>query len=135
MFEGFFVDSKPHKLLKAGQTRWLSLEMCVNRLLEQYDALLSFFRSSEERLISIQRITSSLEKPLTKLYLMFVSNALQVINAFNKLMQGEAPTVHFLLREVQAFVKKLFLRFMVPSVIQETQILKLTSLIPACTYH
>jgi hypothetical protein len=124
MFEGFqvFVDSKPHKLLKAGQTRWLSLEMCVNRLLEQYDALLSFFRSSEERLISIQRITSSLEKPLTKLYLMFVSNALQVINAFNKLMQGEAPTVHFLLREVQAFVKKLFLRFMVPSVIQETQL-------------
>ena len=117
MFEGF-VDSKPHKLLKAGQTRWLSLEMCVNRLLEQYDALLSFFRSSEERLISIQRITSSLEKPLTKLYLMFLSNALQVINAFNK--QGEAPTVHFLLREVHAFVKKLFLRF--PSVIQETQL-------------
>ena len=105
MFEDFqvFVDSKPHKLLKAGQTRWLSLQMCVNRLLEQYDALLSFFRSSEERLISIQRITSSLEKSLTKLYLMFLSNALRVINAFNKLMQGEAPTVHFLLREVQAF--------------------------------
>ena len=105
MFEDFqvFVDSKPHKLLKAGQTRWLSLQMCVNRLLEQYDALLSFFRSSEERLISIQRITSSLEKSLTKLYLMFLSNALRVINAFNKLMQGEAPTVHFLLREVQVF--------------------------------
>ena len=124
MFEEFqvFVDSKPHKLLKAGQTRWLSLEMCVNRLLEQYDALLSFFRSSGERLVSIQRITSSLEKPLTKLYLMFLSNVLQVINAFNKLMQGEAPTVHFLLREVQAFVKKLLLRFMAPTVIQEKQL-------------
>lgn len=61
-----FVESKPHKLLKAGQTRWLSLEMCVNRLLEQYDALCSFSRSSEERLASIQRITSTLENPLTK---------------------------------------------------------------------
>ena len=122
VFEEFqvFVESKPHKLLKAGQTRWLSLEMCVNRLLEQYDALLSFFRSSaEERLASVQRITSTLENPLTKPYLMFLSNALQVINAFNKLMQGEAPTVHFLLREVQGFVKKLLLRFMVPTVIQE----------------
>lgn len=103
------MESKPHKLLKVGQTRWLSLETCVSRLLEQYDALLSFFRSSEERLVSIRRITNSLEKPLTKVYLMFLSNALQVINAFTKLMQGVAPTVHFLLRKIQAFVKKLFL--------------------------
>ena len=124
LFEEFqaFVDAKPHKLLKAGQTRWLSLEMCVNRLLEQYDALLSFFRSSEERLATIQRITTTLERPLTKLYLMFLSNALQVINAFNKLMQVEAPTIHFLFSEVQAFVKKLFLRFMAPAAVQEKQV-------------
>ena len=29
-----FVEAKPHKLLKACQTRWLSLEACVNRLIE-----------------------------------------------------------------------------------------------------
>ena len=40
-----FIECKPHKLLKAAQTRWLSLEACVQRLLEQYDALLSYFRS------------------------------------------------------------------------------------------
>ena len=116
MFEDFqvFVDSKPHKLLKAGQTRWLSLQMCVNRLLEQYDALLSFFRSSDERLISIQRITSSLEKPLTKLYLMFLSNALRVINAFCK---GRHQQSIFFYEKYRPF-----LRFMVPSVIQETQL-------------
>ena len=123
-FEEFqvFVDAKPHKLLKAGQTRWLSLEMCVNRLLEQLDALVSYFRSTDERSSSIQRISTSLEKPLTKVYLMFLSSALQVINAFNKLMQIQAPTVHFLHREVQSFVKKLLLRFMLPSVVQETQV-------------
>ena len=38
-----FVDAKPHKLLKACQTRWLSLEACVNWLIEQYQALLSYF--------------------------------------------------------------------------------------------
>ena len=33
-FERFqcFVETKPHKLLKACQTHWLSLEACVNRL-------------------------------------------------------------------------------------------------------
>ena len=107
-FEDFqsFVNSKPHKLLKAGQTRWLSLEMCINRLLEQYEALLSFFRSTDERSSNVRRITSTLEKPLTKLYLMFLSNALHVINVFNKLMQTESPTIHILHREVQSFVKK-----------------------------
>lgn len=93
--------------------------MFVNCLLEQYNALLSYFRSSEERLASIQRITSTQENQLTMFYLMFLSNALQVINAFNRLMQGEAPTVHFLVHEVQGFFKKLLLRFMALTVIQE----------------
>ena len=49
-FEQFqsFVEAKPHKLLKACQTRWLSLEFCVNHLIEQYQALLSYFRSTED---------------------------------------------------------------------------------------
>ena len=44
-FEEFqsFVECKPHKSLKACQTRWLSLGACVNRLIEQYKALLSYF--------------------------------------------------------------------------------------------
>ena len=67
-----FVECKPHKLLKAAQTRWLSLEACVQRLQEQYDALLSYFRSTEEKSASINRITASLENPLSKLYLMFL---------------------------------------------------------------
>ena len=115
-FEEFqaFVGSKPHKLLKAGQTRWLSLEACINCLLEQHDALLSYFRSTEERSAVVQRITSSLEKPLSMLYLMFLSDALQVINVFNKLMQLQAPTIHFLCRELKSFMKKLLLRFLLP---------------------
>ena len=31
----YFVEVKPHKLLKSCQTRWLSLEACVIRLIEQ----------------------------------------------------------------------------------------------------
>ena len=53
-----FTECKLHKLLKASQTRWLSLEACVNRLLEQYEALLSHFWSTEES-ATVSRITES----------------------------------------------------------------------------
>ena len=112
-----FVDVKPHKLLKAGQTRWLSLEICVNRLLEQHDALLSYFRSSSENLASVRRITESLEKPLSRLFLMFLSDSLPVINIFNKMMQQQSPALHSLKQEVHSFLKKLILRFMNPEAI------------------
>lgn len=85
IFENYqvFTESKPHKLLKAGQTRWLSLELCVNRLLEQYESLLSYFRSTDETSAMVQRILTALEKPVTKAYLMFLSDSL-VINIFYK---------------------------------------------------
>ena len=114
MFEQFqqFVETKPHKLLKSSQTRWLSLEACVNRLIEQYDALLSYFRSTEEDSATVRRISAVLEKPLTKAYLLFLSNALPVINYFNKCMQQEAPLLHIFIEEVESLVRKLLLRFM-----------------------
>jgi len=39
-----FVDAKPHKLLQASQTRWLSLHSCVKRILKQYKALKLYFK-------------------------------------------------------------------------------------------
>ena len=94
--------------------------MSVDRLLEQSEALLSYFRSTDDRSTTVQRITSSLENPLSKLYLMFLSDALPVINVFNKTMQMQAPTMHFLHRAVQAFMKKILLRFLSPRSVQSS---------------
>lgn len=41
-FQAFF-DTEPLKLLSSAQTRWLSLQECVNRILEQYIALKKYF--------------------------------------------------------------------------------------------
>ena len=49
---------------------------------------------------------------------MFLSDALPVINIFNKMMQQESPALHFLRQEVQSFLQKLILRFMTPKVLQ-----------------
>ena len=37
-----FCDMEQHKLLRPCQTRWLSLQSCVSRLIEQWDALIIF---------------------------------------------------------------------------------------------
>ncbi|CAC5378676.1 unnamed protein product [Mytilus coruscus] len=43
-----FTDTEPMKLLKHCGTRWLSLERCVKRLLQQSPALKSYFQSHPE---------------------------------------------------------------------------------------
>ena len=115
------MESKPHKLLKACKTRWLSLEACVNRLLEQDQALISYFLSTEDKqaivrrvnnVLDIQRVNNVLDKPLTKAYLLFLSTTLPIINTFNKFMQQESPLLHVLHDELDGLVRRLLLRFM-----------------------
>lgn len=60
------TECKPHKVLKASQTRWVNLEACVNRLLEQYEALLSYFRSIDEESATVKWFTEALEKTYNK---------------------------------------------------------------------
>lgn len=39
-----FANAEPHKLLKPSQTRWLSLNAVVNRIIEQWNSLILFFK-------------------------------------------------------------------------------------------
>ena len=68
-------------LLKACQTRWLSLEACVNHLIEQYEALLSYFQSTDDKQAVVRRVKIVLEKPLTKAYLLFLCSALPIVKS------------------------------------------------------
>ena len=53
-----------------------------------------------------------LEKPITKTYLLFLSNVLPIINYFNKCMQQQASLLHIFMQEIEGFVHKFLLRFM-----------------------
>lgn len=93
-----FTGTEPHKLLKPAQTRWLSLEQCVRRVLEQWSALESYFKNSAEndRLVSSQNIYNALRNPIIKLYFQFLGFVLPKFTRFNKLFQSETPNIHFL---------------------------------------
>ncbi|XP_037792079.1 uncharacterized protein LOC119587413 [Penaeus monodon] len=59
-------ELKPHKILHASQTRWLSLHQAVERVLEQWEALQEYFKSivEEEKLTSLTLIIRDMNDPV-----------------------------------------------------------------------
>lgn len=78
------MDFKVKKILKAGKTRWLSLEAAIKRLLELWHPLqLYFFQANEENFVR------SFENEILLIYLEFLSVFLEKINAINLYFQNE----------------------------------------------
>ena len=93
-----FMGTEPHKLLRPSQTRWLSPEMCVLRVLEQWSALQEYLEKAAENdhLVSACTINAALKKPIMELYLCFLKFVLPKFTHLNKLFQSETPNIHFL---------------------------------------
>jgi hypothetical protein len=99
-----FVEVKPHKLIKPCQTRWLSLEACIRRLLEQWPALYLFFQG-EALSSDVQECARNIfEKmtPLNKLYLEFLNHVLPILTDLNLEFQSEKPKVHYLYSRIES---------------------------------
>ncbi|VEN54244.1 unnamed protein product [Callosobruchus maculatus] len=81
-----FIDLKPHKLLRLSQTRWLSLEAVVKRILEKWQALKLYFTSEvieEKNFMRPRQILDKFERPETEIYLSFLCYILPLINKLN----------------------------------------------------
>ena len=64
-----FVEAEPHKLLSLAQTRWLLLESCVRRILEQWHALQLYFTSFVAEKRDPSYTTESILRALKNKYL------------------------------------------------------------------
>ena len=84
-----FTDTEPLKILKHCSTRWLSLQKCVSRLLQQWPALQSYFSSHDdsEKPGRVQKIKDWMNNPEMFLYYQFLSFILPVLNEFNTTFQ------------------------------------------------
>lgn len=102
-----FAHTKIHKMLHPAQTRWLSLEAAVCRVLEQYDALNLFFIDAvaNDRILAAENILIKLQDPFTKLYLQFLEYSLSFFNNLNRQMQSEQPKIHELHSSVSSIYK------------------------------
>lgn len=93
----------PPTILKHYTTRWLSLEHCIKRVIDQWPALYAYFdrevdiESTNKR---VQRISKLLKKPIVKLICHFVSFALKPLNKYSVAFQTHASRIGSLQSDV-----------------------------------
>ncbi|XP_050964414.1 uncharacterized protein LOC127164487 [Labeo rohita] len=104
-----FTKSDHLKLLRYCSTRWLSLLTCIQRVLNQWDALQAYFNSHEEveRSVKVRDLASHLRDPIMKTYFLFLSAALKPLSEFNIAFQSEGVQIHRLEEEMCRLIKRI----------------------------
>ena len=76
--------------------RWLCLEKCINREIQIFDGLKSYFLSEDFPDARFKRLKEHFIDPMTKVYTTFYQATLPVFTTFNIPLQSEAPLIHYL---------------------------------------
>ncbi len=119
-----FSDIKPLRVLKHCTTRWLSLERCLKRLLQQWPALHCYFdraAESEPGNERVQRVAKHLKNPEVKLYCNFVVYALKPLNIFSTAFQTHASRIGTLQADVRKLLHSFVSNFIDPDIIKSTE--------------
>ena len=115
-----FCGHEYSKILKHVPTRWLSLERCVQRTLEKYSGLKSYFPSEEFAEERFSRLQDAFNNALTGIALLFHHASIPLFNNFNKLLQSEEPIIHMLHDSPIQLVRSLANRIIKPHVLKDT---------------
>lgn len=107
-FQDFF-NGQRNKILKLSETRWLSLEKCVVRLLDNWEILKNYFMLAtvEDKLKSAEIILEHLNDIFIKAYLLFLKFALNFFNNFNVLFQSRNILIHKLYESSQKLIRQI----------------------------
>lgn len=119
----------------------MSLGPCISRLLEQWEPLSALFLeiSEDDSSRSSQTKAKSVLKKLlsdeVKAYALFVENVIPTFENANTVLQGDRPLIHKARAIMKSIIEELCLRFVLPSVIQESAIIEIdvkkkTNLLP-----
>lgn len=97
-----YCSVKPHKILGVCQTRWLSLEGVILRIIEQWDSLKLYFISCyyEVQGVKPAHIAEEMTSKV-KCYFLFLSYILPIINNLNKEFQSESSRLPYLYASIK----------------------------------
>ena len=83
-----FADVEHLEIIKHCQTRWLSLQRVVERVVNQYPALSAYFASVDGGdTVRLKRLVAYFKDPYSKLIRLFLQFILPILTEFNKLFQ------------------------------------------------
>lgn len=102
-------------------TRWLSLEIVIERALKQFPSLRSYFLSTDEPQARFQRLNKAFNDPITEVHLLFLQSTLPAFTHANKFLQREEPLIHLLRPHLLSLFRKLASKFIKPRIIISCQ--------------
>ncbi|RXG52149.1 hypothetical protein Avbf_06507 [Armadillidium vulgare] len=113
-----------HQILGVGITRWLSFFPAVQRILEQWDALLLFFTDtwSGERTLAAEQIYQTLSDPFMKLYYEFLEWILPKVTNMNEHFQSSRVIVTSLHEKMEETYREILNAYMSPEYVAKTKI-------------
>ena len=103
-----FCNIEYRQVVKHVSTRWLSLEYAVDRTLQQYSGLKSYFMSTAETQARFQRLTQHF---YSDVYLMFYQAITPAFTTLNRFLQRETPCVHLLHEKLESFLRNILSKF------------------------
>ena len=103
-----FCDTEYAEVIRYAPARWLGLERCVNRELQKYVALESYFKSEGLSDARFKRLEAAFNDSLTELYLLFYQTVLPVFTTFNKMLQSEEPFIYLLYKYQLLILRGMF---------------------------
>ena len=120
-----FDDIEPLRIVKHCTTRWLSLERCLKRLIDQWPALYAYFDRETDSVSRssgnsrVQRVANSLHNPMVKLICHFVAFAMKPLNKFSTAFQTNASRIGSLQSDVQVLLHAYLSNFVKPEALRE----------------
>ncbi|XP_028303727.1 uncharacterized protein LOC114463975 isoform X6 [Gouania willdenowi] len=110
------------EMLMHVSVRWLSLEKCLTRILQQYAPLASYLKSLDDKQPRFRRLVEAFSDPITEVYLLFYQAMFQVFSTFNLLLQREKSSIFLLHDEMRGFIHKLLSKFLKPAALQHREL-------------
>ncbi|EEZ98954.1 hypothetical protein TcasGA2_TC004808 [Tribolium castaneum] len=125
-----FLDLKPFKMIRPCQTRWLSLQAVMDRIILLWDSLqLHFtnflFESLRNALDCETKLLEGLRNPVYKMYLLFLSYILGIVNQIILQFQSEGTQIHLLYNKFTALYNTVLRNYIKKSVIDKTELPKI----------
>lgn len=117
-FQKCYYDH-PRKITRFAATRWLSRQVAITRILDNWQALNGFLiDQSSEKSATADELLNIIQKPMTKAYLFFLQCVLDSFNKINAHFQGNDTLVHQLQPNSKKLLTEILQRFMKPALLK-----------------
>ena len=117
LYNHMYEGKQSLKITRVCDTRWLSIEPAVSRILSQWNALLSHFQSARlnEECYTAEVLFNMSSDPINKLYMLFLRPILTELNRVMKSFQSDDTDPTKLLADLGTLIESTAKRIVVPT--------------------